>query len=82
MFVVAGHLTFQRRELSCKLLVGGENLTQPHKGPDHKDAHLDGTSGVQDACSHDGPVLCKGAGEGRGKLEPLEVVAICDHLIR
>ena len=45
-----------------------------------KNAHRDGLWTVQNGGCHDSPVLGKGQGQGSGKLEPRQVVTICDHL--
>lgn len=61
-------------------LVGGDVLAQTHEGPHYKDAHRDGLWAVQYRGCHDGPVLREGHRQGARKLEPCQVVTICDHL--
>ena len=59
----------------------GKELTELNKCSNHEDTYRDGFLRVQDAGRHDGAMLSERQGEGSGKLDFFEVVAICDHLV-
>lgn len=59
---------------------GGFCRFPPDERPDNENAHLHGLGAVQDVGSHESAVFREGTRLCFGKLETLEVVAICDHL--
>ena len=80
VLIVAGEAFFEFFQLVGQFAVGGEQLAEADKGADHEDAHLHGPGRVEDIGGHDRAVLGEGVGQDRGKLETVEVVAICNHL--
>jgi hypothetical protein len=63
------------------LVVGGECLAQFDEGAHDIQAHFYRARRVEDGSCHQRPVLGESERHRRGKLEPMEVVANCDHLV-
>ncbi len=80
MLIVGFDSTLQFRQFSCQLLVRPEHFPQLHEGAYDINTDLNRSRSIEDAGHHHGSVLGKGIGQSWGKLEGLEVVAICDHL--
>ena len=55
-------------------------IGEVHKRSYHEHAHFDGPTAIQNAGCHQTSVFSKNIRQRPGKLEPLQVVAICDHL--
>ena len=74
-------LLFEFFKFRGKPLVRGERFAQLDEYTHDIQADFHRARRVEDGSCHQRPVLGEGERHRRGKLEPLEVVAICDHLV-
>ena len=72
---------FQFIEPLGEFLVGRDRFAQLDEGTHDIQAYLHRVRSVENGSRHQRPVFGEGERHCRGKFEPLEVVAICDHLV-
>lgn len=63
LFVVCADFALQRRQLSGKLTVGGQQTAHTNKRTHYQNAHFNGWRAVQDVGHHERPMLGEGIGE-------------------
>ena len=80
MIVMISQLSFKLCYLPGQFLVLGDCTAQSNECPDNEKTSVDSTGRVQDACSHESPVLSKYQGIDRGIFQLFEVVTVCDNL--
>lgn len=81
LLVMIAQFPFKESDLLSQLLLPGKHFSKLNKCPHHENADFDGFWGIKHAGCHNGAMLRKDQGHSLGKLEVLEVVAICDHLV-
>ena len=61
--ILGGQLALELGELGRQLSMGRQDLSQPHEGADHGDAHFDRLGRAQYGCGHHRTVLGEHARE-------------------